>query len=228
MHDPGFQAYRDDVLFRGISVTASTDFNGRISITALSQDQELTLKIGSSNPGTYYLGTTNQNNQAIYTSSFLDNELVYKTSVFQGPVSKMATSMTNSGSGYDSDCILVDGEYVCNSSHFTTGGSGSGLKLSVATNASGNITGVKSVASPGNNYLPGDVITIVGGNGLAKCRVLNVEGSNGEIVIESFSNNTITGTFKFNARKTNGNPNGNDLVNFQYGAFYNIPISGLP
>lgn len=227
-HNPGLQAYRDDFLFRGVGISATKDANGRISITALSQDEELTLDIASSNPGTYNLGTTNQNNKATYVSTFQDNELVYDTSIFEGPVSRMASTMTAAGSGYDSDCILVDGEYVCNSSHFTEGGSGAGLKVSVVTNAAGAITSVKSVASPGNNYLPGDLITIVGGNGIAKCKVLNVEGSNGEIVIESITNNRISGTFKFNAHKTNSNPTGNDLLNFQYGAFYNIPISGLP
>jgi hypothetical protein len=43
------------------------------------------------------------------------------------------------------------------------------------------------------------VITIVGGDNNAKFRVLNVEGSNGEIMITEVSNGTITGTLNANA-----------------------------
>lgn len=226
-NNPGFQGYKDDVLYRGVGISATKNTAGQMSLTALALAQDLTLDISSSAIGVYYLGTTNQLNKATYTSNFDNNELIYETALFSGPVSKMNTAMTNAGSGYTSDCTLVDGNYNCNSSHETTGGSGSGLKVSAITNAAGAITSLR-VASPGNNYQPGDLITVVGGNGLAKCRVLNIEGSNGEIEITEITDTTISGKFKFNARKTNNNPFGNELVNFQYGEFYKLPITLIP
>ena len=39
---------------------------------------------------------------------------------------------------------------------------------------------------------------------------------------------TITGDFKFNAVNTSGNTLGSDLVNFQYGTFYKIPVQVVP
>lgn len=227
VHNPGFQGYKDDALFRAIGYSATKDSNGQIQLSALAQGQELTLDIASSDVGIYYLGTTNQLNKATYRSNFNNNELVYETDIFQGPVSKMNPTMQATGSGYTSDCTLVDGNYNCNSSHDTMFGSNISLKVSVISNADGAISSLK-VASPGNNYLPGDLITILGGNGLAKCRVLNVEGSNGEIEITEITDTTISGIFKFNARKTNVNPFGNELVNFQYGEFYKLPITLIP
>jgi hypothetical protein len=51
----------------------------------------------------------------------------------------------------------------------------------------------------------------------------------GEIVIEEFDaiNNTVTGTFKFNAENIYNNPLAGPTLNFQYGHFYKIPIIGL-
>ncbi len=226
-YNPGLQAYRDDFLFRGVGITATKDASGKITIRALAEDQALVLNTSNSNVGTYYLGTTNQDNKATYMSSFEDNELFYETEIFNGPVSKIAPAIVSAGSGYETDCTLVDGEYLCNSSHETTGGTGNGLKVSIVANASGAVTSAR-VASPGTNYLPGDVVTIVGGNGLARCRVLNIEGSNGEIEITNSDGTRISGKFKFNARKTNSNPNGLELVNFQYGEFYNLPVNAAP
>ncbi len=52
---------------------------------------------------------------------------------------------------------------------------------------------------------------------------------NGEIVIEEYDavNNTVTGTFKFNAENIYNNPLAGPLLNFQYGHFYKIPVGGL-
>jgi len=48
----------------------------------------------------------------------------------------------------------------------------------------------------------------------------------GQIVIEQYDaiNNTVTGTFKFNAENINNNPLAGPILNFQYGHFYKIPI----
>lgn len=48
----------------------------------------------------------------------------------------------------------------------------------------------------------------------------------GEIVIEEFDPITmrITGTFRFNAEKVGNDPEGGDVMNFQYGFFYRVPV----
>lgn len=226
-NNPGFQAYRDGVLFRGIDVKAYKSTSGSITLVGLAQDEEVSLDVANSTKGTYYFGTTNQATKAFYDSSFDGVDLSYATDIVFGPVAKMSSSMTSGGTGYVSDCVLVSGSYACSNSHQTTGGSGSGLSLAVITNTAGVVTSVK-VASPGNGYKAGDLITIVGGGNNAKIKVLNVEGSNGEITITENTGDTISGEFKFNATNSNGNPLGGELVNFQYGTFYKVPILPAP
>ncbi|MDI5899422.1 DUF6252 family protein [Flavobacterium sp. XS2P67] len=48
----------------------------------------------------------------------------------------------------------------------------------------------------------------------------------GQIVITEYDavNNTITGTFKFNAENTNSNSLASQVVNFQHGVFYKVPV----
>lgn len=227
-NNPGLQAYRDDVLFKPLEVTAyQSASTGNIRIVATAQDEELELKAVSSAKGTYYFGTTNNSNKAIYTSNFNDIPLSYATLALAGPVSKMNTFMASTGSGYTADCVLQDGVWVCGTSHqTTTTGSGTGLTLSTITNSSGAVTAVR-VASPGNNYAPGDLVTITGGATAATIRVLNTTSSNGEIAITD-NNGGLTGTFKLNAIQTSANPYANDLVNFQYGSFYKLPVISEP
>ncbi|HQE34066.1 MAG TPA: DUF6252 family protein [Flavobacterium alvei] len=49
----------------------------------------------------------------------------------------------------------------------------------------------------------------------------------GQIVIEEYDavNNTVTGTFKFNAENIYNNPLAGPILNFQYGHFYKIPVT---
>jgi hypothetical protein len=51
----------------------------------------------------------------------------------------------------------------------------------------------------------------------------------GEIVITEYDaiNNTITGTFKFNAENIYNNPLAGPILNFQYGHFYKIAVGAL-
>lgn len=228
-NNPGFQAYRDGVLFRGVDVKAyKSASTGAISLVALAQDEQLTLNVASGAFGTYYLGTTDATTNATYSSTFNSVPLLYKTNVIYGPVAKMTSYMFSGGASYVSDCTQVNGEYVCGNSHPTTNtGTGIGLTLSVIANGSGAVTSVK-VASPGNGYKSGDVITIVGGDGNAKITVLNVEGSNGEINISENTGDTVSGSFKFNAINVSGNPLGGEQVNFQYGTFYKLPVQPAP
>ena len=230
-NNPGFQAYRDGVLFRGVDVKAyKSTTSGEVTLVALAQDEEVNLNITNSTLGTYYLGTTNQNNKATYSSSFNSIALAYATNVISGPVAKMNSSMISGGSGYVADCIKTNGVFVANGSHQTTGGSGYGLTLSVITNdnATSNVVTAVKVASPGIGYKSGDLITIVGGGNDAKIAVLNVEGSNGEVQITEYNGDTISGSFKFNAINSNGNPSGGEQVNFQYGTFYKVPVLAAP
>ena len=57
---------------------------------------------------------------------------------------------------------------------------------------------------------------------------LNV--GNGQIVITDYDtvNNTISGTFKFNAINTSNNPSAGPSLNFQYGVFYKVAVSSAP
>jgi hypothetical protein len=226
---PGFQAYRDGVLFRALDIKAyKSTSTGVVSFVAIAQDEQLNINVATSFIGTHFFGTIDTNTKATYSSTFNSVSLLYQTNTIYGPVAKMSGYMVNAGSGYVSDCTSMNGEYVCTNSHATTNtGTGSGLTLSVISNASGAVTSVK-VASPGNGYKAGDEVTIVGGDGTAKITVLNVEGSNGEISITENTGDTISGNFKFNAINISGNPLGGEQVNFQYGTFYKVPLQVAP
>ncbi len=228
-NNPGFQAYRDGNLFRALDIKAyRSAFTGDLSFVALAQDEKLELNISNSTVGTYYFGTTDLYTNAAYSSTFNGMALSYRTNIISGPVAKMNSYMDNEGTGYTSDCNLVNGVYVCGNSHATTSsGTGSGLTLSVIANASGQVTSVK-VASPGTGYKTGDVVTISGGGANAKIAVLSVEGSNGEVNITENTGDTVSGNFKFNAVNTSGNPLGGEQVNFQYGTFYKVPVQVIP
>jgi hypothetical protein len=209
-NNPGFQAYREGVLWRGVDVRATKSSAGVLTLTASIQDEDLELTSASSNVGTYLLGTTNLNSVATFVTKYGGEVKSYDTTPIQGPVAKIS-GLSPSGTGY-----------LSSNSAATTGGLGSGLTVKVTANNDGVITEIR-LASPGNNYKSGDLITITGGNNNAKFRVLNVEGSNGEIKITNSSNGTISGEFKFNASYFDLD-SGQEIVNFQNGAFYNIPI----
>jgi hypothetical protein len=133
-NDPGFQAFRDNVIFKGIDVRAYKTASGALRIVALAEGEEVVLKTTSTNIGMYPLGTS-VSKSATYTNSFDGNEVFYTTGI--------------------------------------------------------------------------DI-----GNGL--------------IEITENANNTVSGNFKFNAENISDNPLGNELVNFQYGAFYQLPLIPEP
>lgn len=206
-NDPGFQAFRDDVLFRAIQVSAHRSANGAIRIEALAEDEEFTLNIASSNVGTYYLASTNINNWATYTSSFNDIIVDYSTRESFEPITTIANSILTGGTGYTSTNAVAT----------TNSGNGNGMTVKT-TAVDGVITSIKIVNS-GVNYKPFDIITINGGDGNAKFRVLS------EVKITKFENGMISGEFRLNLRNIYENPAGQDIVNFQNGAFYNIPVN---
>jgi hypothetical protein len=226
-NSPGFQGLKDDVFWKANDVRAYISSTGQLSIEALTQYEQITLNTSSANVGTYILGTTNSNNSASYTSNFNEVELDYETIAVPGPVYNVA--LVNGGSGYTSDCVLQpapnpNNQYTCSSSHDTTGGSGSGLKVAIVANSAGVVTSVIRVTARGNGYVPGDLVTVALGNVNCKLRVLNTQNSNGEIEITKYDNvdMTVTGKFKFNASNTGAI--GNPILNFQYGEFYKVPI----
>ncbi len=53
-----------------------------------------------------------------------------------------------------------------------------------------------------------------------------IDRGDGEIIITEYDdvNNTISGTFKFNAENTDGNSEVDPVLNFQYGFFYKVPL----
>lgn len=203
---PGFQGLKDDVFWRATDARAYLAANGTLTIKGYTPSEELDLMTNYPSVGTYLLGTTNPFNKAIYTYEDLD--LYYETTAVAGPV--FGLTVINSGTGYSSGSSIA-----------TTGGSGSGLTVSTTVNSSGQVTKVL-VNSGGNGYLSGDTITVTGGD--LNCRIRVVNG--GEIKITEYDdiNGTVSGTFKFNAMNVNNNPAGGEILNYQYGTFYKVPI----
>jgi hypothetical protein len=215
-NNPGFQGYRDDILFRGIDNRAYLTSGGSLNLEGLAQDEQLNITLPNATVGTYYFGTTDQSIKAAYSSTFNGIELDYATNLTVGPVATIQKPLLSQGSGYTTQSGVL-----------TSGGSGVGLLVRVTADASGLVTDVK-LSSPGNNYAPGDIITVMAGDENCTFRVQNVENSNGEVTITSNDGNTISGKFKFNAISTNQNPLGNPVVNFQFGEFYKVPIVPQP
>src|SRR5690606_32441805 len=94
-----------------------------------------------------------------------------------------------------------------------TDGNGSGLRVAINVNNLGRVTLIH-VVSRGDGYKAGDLVTILGGNNNATFRILNVQQSSGELVIEEVVNGTFTGSFKVNAADEDGN-----TVTFSEGVF---------
>lgn len=54
-----------------------------------------------------------------------------------------------------------------------------------------------------------------------------IDIGDGEIIITEYDNvnNTISGTFRFRAENVDGDPLAVDILNFQQGVFYKVPVS---
>lgn len=207
INNPAFQAKLNNTEWKAKETTVSIGTNGGLVITALRGNETLVLKTSSRNIGTYILGTTNQSDHASYTVKGLASALdEYGTDLYPGPAF-MTTKLTP-GNGY-----------VNSESALTTGGSGSGLVFRVTVNNIGGIA-TDTIKARGTDYVAGEIVTLEGGNNNATFRVLNVQQSNGEIVIENTENNTFTGTFKINMVNENG-----QVVTFSQGIFYKIPLN---
>lgn len=192
-------------------------------------------------------GTNYENNGTASVTGGSGSGAVVAVSVVNGSVSFV--TLMNRGAGYDEgDVLTVHGgnddatfmvktiysngaiqtvELLTGGSSYenigtgaltSTTGNGSGLRVAINVNAAKKVTSFYMV-SRGDGYQAGDLITILGGDNNATFRVLNVQQSSGEIVIESSDNGTFTGTFILNAVDDDGNP-----VVFSEGVFYRIPI----
>jgi hypothetical protein len=210
-NNPGLQGLKDDNFWRANDARA-TITDGKLIIKAYTDFEIVTLGTSSTNVAKYSLGSTNGANFASYTSSLDNLDFEYATMPTAGPVSSISTS--SPGTGYANTTSIA-----------TTGGSGSGLSVSITVNGTGAVTKI-TLVSRGNGYLAGDLVTVAGGNLNCRFTVVNVQNSNGEIEITDFDdvNMTVTGKFKFNAISTNDNPFAAEVVNYQYGEFYKIQI----
>lgn len=203
-NNPSLQGEKNYNLWRASDAHATIGPDGSVTIEGITTDEEVILRTSSFENGVYALGTTNQNNRASFISTFDGEESVFTTGVFVGPASKI--TLQSGGTGYTN-----------NTSAHTTGGSGSGMHVEILTTG-GVVTTVK-IQLRGTGYLPGDIVTIVGGDNTAKFKVMNTQGSDGDITIEKIEDGTMTGKFKFNAKNAN-----DSIVTYQNGVFYRIPI----
>lgn len=205
-NDLAFQAQFGESLWRTTAASASFDESQGLVITAYNRNEEITLRTVSGNPGRYVLGTVNDANYADYYNA--DTMGFYET--YSG----------NTGGIYAIDRITAAGSgYVESNNAYTTGGSGSGLRVAYVTGANGGVTEI-TIVSRGDGYKAGDIVTIEGGNNNAKFRILNLQQSNGEVIITEVGDGTVTGKFLFSALDEDTG----DVVTFSQGVFYRIPI----
>lgn len=203
-NEPAFQAKFGETLWRTTAASASYDDGQGLVITAYNQNDEINLRTSSKTKGTYLLGTVNDGSYVEY------NNLLHS----------YQTSSFNTGGIYKIDRITAAGSsYVNSNNAYTTGGSGSGLRVAYETGANGSVTDI-TIVSRGDGYKAGEIITIVGGDNNAKFKILNLQQSNGEVVIKEVANGTVTGTFLFSALDEETG----DVVTFSQGVFYKIPI----
>ena len=204
---PGFQAYKDDVLFRGIDVKAYVSPGGHVRLVALAQNETVTLNMSDMNPGYYYPGSIDDENSAEYTANYENDFLTYLTYDAGGPILNVNNPMLSGGTGYTESSFVST----------TSLGGGSGMTVNTTVSDSGVVTAVE-IANPGGGYEPGDVITVNGGGNNARFKIASV------IEITDNSNGTLSGTFRFQAKNVSPTSPFNQLVSFQYGSFYQIPI----
>jgi len=207
---PALQAKFNNNTWRATQASVEV-VNGALVITAFTLNETVILQTSSINPGTYVLGTTNSSNSISYSKEIGGVSNNFETSIYAGPVYTL------------SNVVIPGNGYVSSSNLSTTGGSGSGLRLNVVANATGGLASV-SIVARGEGYVAGDVLNIVQGiRSNATIRVVNVQQSNGEIVIEEVQNGAFTGSFKFNAVDSGSG----EVVTFSNGVFYQLSAAGL-
>ena len=204
-NNPGYQATINNEIWKSNSSKATLDRSGVLTIEGISTENRLLLLTEKSTVGTYTLGTSSQASGITYYP-LNDSNNTYTTGVTKAPVSSIKIS-TN-GTGYSTASIVA-----------TSGGSGTGLKVNITTNAAGQVIAA-TISVAGKDYLPGDRVVITGGNNDAELEILTTSKSGGEISITENTGNTVSGTFKFTAfNETTG-----DIISCRNGVFYKVPI----
>jgi hypothetical protein len=204
---PGFQAFKDDTLWRAIDVKAYLSLDGHLRILAMAENEQVELNLSSSNVGTYYFASIDDENTADYSVGYNGDFLRYLTYDINGPILNINNPVIISGTGYSENFNVST----------TSLSGGSGMTVDTTVSDSGFVTGVL-INSSGSDYEAGDIITINGGDNNAKFKILSV------VEITENTNGTLTGTFRFTAKNAVPNPTVNELVSFQYGSFYQIPV----
>lgn len=204
---PGFQAFKDDGLWRAIDVQAYVSPDGHLRILAMAENEQVELNMSSTAVGTYYLASVDDENAADFSLSYNGDFLRYLTYDVNGPILNINNPVLVGGTSYSEDFFVST----------TSLGGGSGMTVDTTVNDNGFVTGVL-INSHGSDYEAGDIITINGGDNNAKFKISSV------IEITDNSNGTITGTFRFTAKNAIPNPTVNELVSFQHGAFYQLPL----
>jgi hypothetical protein len=215
---PAVQGKLDGTFWRAVNSSATISSGGVITINAMSRFEDMYISFpaptSASGIARYDLGTTNRNANVEVVKRVADvTEVEFETAIIQAPVNKLVALPVAGGTGY-----------VATAGASTSGGSGTGLK--VRTTVEQGVVKKAEIVFSGDGYKAGDIITIVGGNNNAKIRVLNVQGSNGEIQITEYdsANGTISGKFFFNAANVDNNPLAGEVLNFSEGVFYKIKI----
>lgn len=208
---PTLQAKFNSVSWKAKETSVSLDANGGLVIKAYRGSEVLTLKTSALSVGSYTFGTQNLLNSASYAVGTGLNVAEYKTSIVLGPAFGYETISAGTG-------------YVLNNSAMTTSisplSTGAGLVFKIEeVNGLGAISKL-SIKARGANYKAGDIVTVQGGANNAKYKVLNVQQSNGKVVIEKIENGTITGNFQLNAVNADG-----EVVTFSEGTFYQVPMN---
>lgn len=204
---PGFQGFKDDVLWRGIDFKAYIYPDGHLRIVALEASEQVVLNFSDSEEGIYYLGSTDAGNSAEFTTTFNDQVVNYLTYDANGPILSINNPVLTAGTGYSVGVSIAT----------TSMDGGTGMRVNTTVDDNGTVKGV-TISSPGVGYEPGDIITVTGGDNNARFKITNA------LEITSFTEAGISGTFRFTAKNTFPSPFINDLVSFQHGAFENIPL----
>lgn len=211
---PALQAKKDNMFWRSKQTTVSVNSLGQLEITAINGYDEIVMKTAQNSVGTYLFGTTNTGNFVAYTLDKTQTEdnidEVYDSRDVLGPVNSVSNPLSN-GLDYINESIVQT----------TTSGTGSGLRLKVTTNSNGSVSTVEIVAR-GVGYKSGDIVYLVGGNNNAAVQVVNVQQSNGKIVIEKIENGFYTGSFNFNVVNDEG-----EIITFSEGIFYRVPLTSF-
>jgi hypothetical protein len=206
-NNPAMQGSINNEFWKSTNTVATKTGGGGLTIKGSSKLGDLTLKINSTNVGTYALGTSDQTIFADYFDpKSPQGEQNFVTSVILG--SPNSVSIENGGTGYTA------GSYPTVSTS-----SGAGLVVNVTVDAAGTITEAL-ITDSGNDYTNGEIVTVTGGNGNATLKVGDVSLTNGEIEITEYDGTTVTGKFNFTAINAV-----DKTINFKNGIFYKIPVN---